>query len=263
VPALRHACYRKSRVATIPLAVSVALHRALGTWRKQVEAFVALTEFQKSLMIRAGLPAGRVFVKPNSCAEPSKIFPYDQRADRIVFVGRLAPEKGIGDLITAWLAWGPAAPELRIIGGGPLRASLEHRTRSAAARNVRFLGHLPAADALAEIGNARLLVVPSICYEGFPMVIAEAFARATPVAVSDAGPLPHIVTDRGAGVTFRAGDPASLLRQVRRVRDDDACGGLSVAARVAFETSCSESASFTTLERIYTGAVQNRVGPAA
>src|SRR5690606_11318864 len=49
-----HGCYRNSRAATLPLAISVELHRALGTWTKQVDAFICLSEFQRELMISAG-----------------------------------------------------------------------------------------------------------------------------------------------------------------------------------------------------------------
>ncbi|MBK9198592.1 MAG: glycosyltransferase [Betaproteobacteria bacterium] len=65
LPALQHGCYRNSRLATVPLALNVALHRAAGTWAHQVDAFIALTEFQRQRVVDAGLPASRVFVKPN------------------------------------------------------------------------------------------------------------------------------------------------------------------------------------------------------
>jgi hypothetical protein len=48
LPAMRHGCYRGSRVATAPLAFSVWLRRAMGTWRDQVDAFVALSDFQRN-----------------------------------------------------------------------------------------------------------------------------------------------------------------------------------------------------------------------
>ena len=64
-PALRYGCYRNSRLSTLPLAFSVALHRNLGTWTRHVDAFIALTKFQRETMVAAGLPEGLVHVKPN------------------------------------------------------------------------------------------------------------------------------------------------------------------------------------------------------
>jgi len=106
------------------------------------------------------------------------------------------------------------APELRIVGD---RASVA-RWRASHARQVReanFLGRLPSSAAENEIANARLLILPSIWFEGFPMVLREAFAFGTPAAVSDSGPLPRIVEDGRTGVVFRAGDHESLLHRVR------------------------------------------------
>lgn len=62
--ALRFACYRNSRLATLPMAAMISLHHALGTWQKYVDAFIALTSFQEEKMISAGLPAeiGRAHV---------------------------------------------------------------------------------------------------------------------------------------------------------------------------------------------------------
>jgi len=58
-PALRYGCYRNSRAATIPLAAGVALHRGLGTYVRDVDAFIALTRFQKSVLVRVrGNPLG-------------------------------------------------------------------------------------------------------------------------------------------------------------------------------------------------------------
>ena len=66
LPALRHGCYRGSRVATLPLAAMIALHRGLGTWQRHVDAFIALTAFQRDKLVAAGLPAPRVHLKPHS-----------------------------------------------------------------------------------------------------------------------------------------------------------------------------------------------------
>ncbi|HNC14233.1 MAG TPA: glycosyltransferase, partial [Cyclobacteriaceae bacterium] len=84
-PSLQHGCYRNSRLATLPLAANVALHRNLGTWTKQVDAFIALTEFQRERMIEAGLPASLVHVKPNFYPGNPVMSPWPERRDNVVF----------------------------------------------------------------------------------------------------------------------------------------------------------------------------------
>jgi glycosyltransferase involved in cell wall biosynthesis len=110
LPALQHGCYRNSRLATVPLALNVALHRAAGTWAHQVDAFIALTEFQRQRVVDAGLPASRVFVKPNFYPGNPAVVPWGQRQPYVVFAGRLTAEKGVATLIRAWQLWGPRRP---------------------------------------------------------------------------------------------------------------------------------------------------------
>jgi glycosyltransferase involved in cell wall biosynthesis len=251
-PAVRHACYRGSRTATMPIALGVGLHRMLGTWTKHVDAFIALTEFQREKMVAAGLPAELVHVKPNFFPGDPPTRPWHERLDAVVFVGRLSAEKGVRALIRAWLDWGPSAPELRIVGDGELRGEVERLAAGSPEIPIRFLGQLSGDAAQSEIARARLLVLPSEWFEGFPMVIREAFAFGTPVAASDIGPLPSIVKSGVSGILFPSGDSRALRDAVR---DAWASNGtlqrLGYGARQAFEAHYTEDANYTTLMDIY------------
>jgi glycosyltransferase involved in cell wall biosynthesis len=252
-PSLQHGCYRNSRVATLPLAMSVALHRFIGTWTKEVDAFIALSDFQRQRMAEAGLPLAKVHVKPNFYPGLPPVLPWCQRTPYVVFVGRLSAEKGVVSLLRAWGAWGPGAPELRLVGDGDLKARLE---QMASGLPVRFLGQLSSAKAQEQIAGARLLILPSECYEGFPMVVREAFAFGTPVGISDIGPLPSIVTHGTNGVVFIPADPQSLLCQVRAAWETPGLlEQLAYGARAEFETRYTEVTNYETLLSIYRHAV--------
>ena len=253
-PALRHACYRNSRVATLPLAAGVALHRALGTWTHEVDAFITLSEFQRRLMVGAGLPAEKVHIKPNFVAGNPPVVDWDQRGNYAIFVGRLSSEKGLRTLLQAWRQWGAGAPELRIVGDGPMRAELE---AEAAGSSIRFLGRLENGATRAQIGAARLLIMPSEWIETFGLALAEAFAFGTPVAVSDIGPLSTIARDGQEGVVFPPGDAPRLLHTVRRAwNDPELLRRLGGSARLAFETLYNEAANFRDLMQVYERAMQ-------
>jgi glycosyltransferase involved in cell wall biosynthesis len=253
LPALQHGCYRNSRLATVPLALNVALHRAAGTWAHQVDAFIALTEFQRERVVDAGLPAGRVFVKPNFYPGNPAVVPWAQRQPYVVFAGRLTKEKGLAALVRAWQLWGPEAPELRVLGGGELRGELE---AMAAGLPVRFLGQVDAAEAQRQIAEASLLVLPSECFEGFPMVVREAFAFGTPAAVSDLGPLPSIVRHGESGVVFKAANADSLLQTVRTAWQAPAVlQNLGQGARQAYDALYNEDANYQALMQIYEQAM--------
>ena len=253
LPSLRYSCYRRSRVATLPLAVSTVLHRFLRTWERDIEVFIVLTEFQRDLMISAGLPEDKIAIKPNFSPGKPQSVPWSQRKDRVVFVGRLSPEKGVEDLIDAWLTWGENAPELRIIGDGPLLNTL--RQRAEGRRNVVFLGHVAAEVVVVELAQAKLLVLPSM-FETFGLVLIEAFQTGTPVCVSNRGPLPRIAFD-ARGIVFRAGDPLDLLAKVKSVwGDQERLTLMSEASIRCFEARYSERVSYDALISIYERAIE-------
>ncbi len=252
-PSLVHGCYRSSRLATLPVAAGIALHRSLGTWAKHVDAFIALSAFQRDRMVAAGLPGCCTYVKPNFFPGNPAVIPWQERRHSVVFVGRVSDEKGVATLLRAWTAWGSEAPELRLVGDGPLREKLSRRYSGPA---VRFLGQLSSAAAHDEIARARLLVLPSQWFEGFPMVIAEAFAFGTPVSVSRIGPLPDIVGDEFANLVFEPNDPDALLRTVRQAwADGERLQAQSAAARRVFETQLSSEGNYQALMRIYRSAI--------
>ena len=202
-----HRCYRGSRPATAVVASMLAVHRRRGTFAERVDAYIALSDFARSRFAAGGLPAERIFVKPNF-ADPGGA-PRREAGDAALFVGRLAPEKGPFTLLRAWQELGDRVP-LRIAGDGPLAEDLRRGAARAGLAHVSFLGRLPRAGVLAEMRRARFLVFPSECYENFPLAIAEAFACATPVVASRLGAMREIVEDGRTGLHFEPGDPADL-----------------------------------------------------
>jgi glycosyltransferase involved in cell wall biosynthesis len=258
MPALRYGCYRKSRIATLPVAYSIALHNSIGTWRTQVDAFIAVTEFQRDKLIAVGLPRDRVHVKPNFFSGAPPVLPWESRRAAL-YVGRLSAEKGVEYLLRAWLEMGATAPPLRIIGEGPLRGSLEQLAKSRGASNIEFVGRVAPDVAVDEVSRARLLFVPSICYEGFPVVLQEAFAAGTPPAVSRIGPLPFIVQHGVNGLVFEGRDSGSIAELVRRTWDDEALlRRLSAGARESFQANYTEEINHRRLREIYAAASARR-----
>ncbi|WPL10857.1 glycosyltransferase family 4 protein [Thiorhodovibrio litoralis] len=253
LPALYYGCYRDSHIATVPLALSVVLHRAIGTWTRQVEAFIALSDFQRGLMSSAGLPLAKVHVKPNFFPEIPEVITWKARHGYVVFVGRLSQEKGLVCLLQAWAGWGPSAPELRIVGEGNLRPTLE---KMASGLPVRVLGQMPGTATQAQIAGANLLVLPSECFEGFPMVVPEAFAFGTPVAVSNLGPLPSIVSSGENGLVFEPSTPNSLLEVVRSAwQTPGLLERLGQHARAEFKKKYTEDVNYSRLIKIYESAI--------
>ena len=220
LPAIRHACYRDSRAATVVLAAMLASHRALGTWTRKVARFIALSEFSRQVFVAGGLPAGRIVVKPNFVADPlgadadagdgegmAEGTGAPAREAVLLFAGRLVADKGIATLA----AIAAAAPELRIrvLGAGPQRALLEGLP------NVELLGEQPAAGVRREMLRAAALVLPSAGHENFPRSLVEASALGLPVFASDQGALREIVVDGETGWLLPSGDGAAWVGAIR------------------------------------------------
>lgn len=116
-----------------------------------------------------------------------------------LFVGRLEYIKGVHNLIKAFRS----KPEydLLIAGDGEYRETLE--TQAKDCPNIKFLGRLDR-EGLAEVyRSAVAVIVPSICYETFGIIIIEAFSHKTPVIVNDLGALPEVVDDSSGGFVYK------------------------------------------------------------
>jgi glycosyltransferase involved in cell wall biosynthesis len=253
--ALRFGCYRSSRVATLPIANSIAIHKMIGTWQKKVDAFIAFSEFQREKLVAAGLPSDRLFVKPQVISDVPELVPWDRRDDTVVYVGRLTPEKGVVHLVKAWIDLGVDAPNLRIVGDGPLRATLEKMAVTEGARSIAFLGAVPPDQAMREISLAKLVIIPSTGYEGFPLVLLDALALGTPCAVSNLGSLPTIIQEGLNGLVFKAEDHAAIAQLIRFVWGDHSLlVRLSNGARASFEERYTEGLNHRRLMDIYSDA---------
>lgn len=257
-PALRHGCYRGSRLATAPLAAAIALHRALGTLTRHVDAFIVFTEFQRDLAVRAGLPAQRIHIRPNFHPNPPASSASWALRRGALYVGRLAEEKGVPVLLEAWRRWGEAAPHLTLAGDGPDRSRLEALARDAGlATRVRFLGRVSPDQIERLLRETQVLVVPSIWFEGYPLVVREAFASGVPVAASRLGPLATIVEDGRSGIHFAAGNAEELATRLRAAFDTPGrLEALGTGARRVFEETLTVEAGYASLRTVYTAAAE-------
>ena len=247
---VRHGCYRQSRVASAGASAMVGAHRALGTWSRLVDVYVTLTEFARGKLVEAGLPADRVRVKPNFLQCPPEIG--DGSGGYALFVGRLAPEKGVGTLLEAWDQLGSAL-ELVVVGDGPIEGDVAAAVARGA--HVRWLGRQPRERVHELVGAARLLVFPSEWYETFGRVAMEAFAAGTPVVAARIGAVAEVVEDGRTGLHFRPGDAADLADRVTWALDHpDEWGAMRVAARQRFDALYTAEKNYQMLMALYDAA---------
>jgi len=158
---------------------------------------------------------------------------------RLLYVGRIAREKGVEVLLDAFARIRealPGAPPVLTIAGYDYRGGVygDQFRRGVQAQPyadaVTFAGHVPYGPALFDLYDAHdVLVLPSFT-EGFPQVILEAMARGVPVVATSVGGVPRVLEDRVNGRLVTPGDAAAVARAVcDLVRDE------TVADRLATE----------------------------
>jgi glycosyltransferase involved in cell wall biosynthesis len=253
---VQHGCYRGSALLSIPPAGTIALHDRMQTWTRAVDLFLALNEFARARFVRGGLPPDRIVVKPNFVPDPGRRSQPAASSATVLYVGRLAPEKGVEALIEAWRQLGDGRLELVIVGDGPLRHRLERRPTA----GLRFEGELPADAVRRRMLGARALVLPSVWFEGQPMAVLEALAAGLPVLGSDIGAVPELLGPLGRDWLARPGDVGSWAAALRGLGDGERVAAASVEARRLYERSFSATTAVGALEDAYHLAQRRRWG---
>lgn len=246
-PAIRHGCYRGSRAASAVVSGIHGLHDLLRTWDKTVDLFATPSEFASRKFVEGGFSPTRLRVIPTFVDPDPGVGSGD--GGFAVFVGRLAPEKGLNTVLKAWQQQGLSIP-LRIIGDGPLADLAQRGARENA--HVEWLGERRWRDTLSIIGRATCLIMPSVGYETFGRTIIEGFAVGTPVIASRLGPSIDLIDDQRTGWLFTAGDAADLADRVRTVcSDPELQRRTRVAARAQYEAHYSRDGALENLVAIY------------
>ncbi len=184
----------------------------------QVDAFISPSRFTMHKHREYGLELPMVHLpyflpRSEEDAESREDLP-DQNRPYFLFVGRLEKIKGLQNLIEVFKNYDKA--DLLVAGDGDYGPTL--RQQAAGMTNIKFLGRLNHAQLRSLYRGAHAVIVPSICYEVFGIIIIEAFALATPVIAHDLGALPEVIEDSGGGFTYR--DTAGLVEAMDRFMDE-------------------------------------------
>jgi glycosyltransferase involved in cell wall biosynthesis len=252
-PAIKHGCYRHSRVASVPVVAALATHKILGTTKNHLDAAIVLSDFARQKLSESGLPLDRMYIKSNFVDPDPGL--RNGSGGYFVHLGRLETDKGTSTLLRAWsLLEDP--PPLKIAGSGHLEA--EVAAVAARSRAIEFLGQVAHGEVLDLLGEALAVIVPSQNYEGFPKIIAESFAVGTPVIASDLGSVAEIVEDGTTGFLFPPGDAQALADCVRSSMADNGLSALRSRVRAKFVNEYGADANYRRLMEIYSAAIEWR-----
>lgn len=203
------------------------LARKFGLFHS-VSHFITPSDFVRSwLMQHAGILLNKITIVPNPIAMPRHILPYDPET-RIVlgYIGRFSPEKGV---------------DMAIQAGHKLEIPLELAGNATGYSNpcpdskwITFLGHVPTENVSSFYNRIRLLIVPSIWFETFGLVVAEAMAHGVPVIASRIGAIEEMIEEGFNGCFFEPGNQLELEDRIMMLwNQPDQLRCMSENARIA------------------------------
>ena len=250
--AVRKRVYRGSYLGTFVLVLMIELHKRLGTWKRVVDGYIALTEFSKEKYIDAGWPRNKFYVKPNFVHDVDQYQRVSPDSPFALYVGRLSEEKGIEFILDGFKGSGL---NLKIAGDGPLRSIVENNSSG----NIEYLGALDRSDIAELMAKASCLVMASTWYEGFPMVIVEAFRSGLPAIVPKLGNMEAVVDDGTTGLHYNPGEREQFVNVVRScMYNHELSLRLSTGAREAFLSKYSAGINRQQLLDIYDTVIQKK-----
>lgn len=247
-----HKCYRNSASQTLAVVLIGAIHKLIGTWKKRVNKYICLTEFQKNKIMESSLnlKEDQIDVKPNFVFDRG--FEINGRNSFYIYVGRIDIEKGVGTMIEAFVGTGY---KLRIIGEGSNEEYIKKLCESS--ENIEFLGARDHDFVMMQMKIAKGLIFPSKIYEGFPMVIAEALSCGTPVITSDIGSQAEIIKDGENGLHFKTGDHKDLRKKVKELFEYNNTA-IYENSRKSYKNLYNENINYSQLINIYKELIKTR-----
>lgn len=200
------------------------LYRAtgfMGRRLREVDRFIAMSRFSRDKHHEFGfehpmevLP----YFLPDPPPEEDPFSEPDEGPPRerpyFLFVGRLEKIKGLDDVIPLFERFPDA--DLVVAGDGEHGAAL--RALAGDSTRVEFVGRVPFEVLRRYYRHARALIVPSVCFETFGIILIEAFSLGTPVIARRLGPFPEIVETADAGELFETDE--ELLAAMERIQSD-------------------------------------------
>jgi glycosyltransferase involved in cell wall biosynthesis len=248
-PGILHGCYRGSVGQSAVVSAMSAVHRLAGTWDNHVDRYITLTENSRRICVAGGLAASKIAVKANFTEDQHVAGTLDGPRQGALFVGKLTDDKGLGVIVQAWE--GSSVP-LRILGVG----AWQERLKTA---GFHADGQQPQTVVAEAMRRAEVLIVPSLWYETFGLVVIEAFAAGLPVVASNHGALADLIEDGVTGLLIRPNDAEDLRAKVAwAVAHPEAMRQMGRQARQRYLERYTPAANLPQLEAIYAAAIAAR-----
>lgn len=253
-------CFKNSGLFSRVLAASYAFHKKLKTFSNKIDRYIVINPLQQQFLLNSGIPKEKIFAKPNfllgfSDATP---IPFEQRENFYLYVGRLSEEKGIRDLVEAFIQNGKP---LKIVGDGPLadwikeriQGSVHEKSQDHTKSNIEYLAAVPRESLAQLYQSCAALILPSRWFEGQPMTVIEAQSKGTIVIAADSANMRGMISYGEDGYLY-AINPVNQLNEVISIfeaRSRETKDALSKAAYGRFQRSYTINQHINALKLLY------------
>lgn len=240
--AVKHGCYRNSKIQTIPVVAMQKIHKAMGTYKRL--NYIFLTEFNKNKMVPLLNPKGQVFIKTNFVKTTELLTNITVDKNKFIFVGRLDEYKGIDFLLEFFKEHKEIS--LHIYGNG----SLEEKVQAAAneCENIKYMGFKPHHEMDKDWQTSCALIFSGLLYEGQPMTIIESMAKGVPIICTDIGNPATLIEPGVTGEYFKMGDTKTLQAAIISVQANKEKLSINVIKQ---SQQYGEEKNYKTLTKIY------------
>jgi glycosyltransferase involved in cell wall biosynthesis len=239
------------------LAQKIFLPFAIYWLKKEstnIDAFLAHTRLEKSWLINKGIKEDLIkVIKPPLIS--SKLFLYEPRepsnSNRLLYVGRVVPKKGLHILLRAL----SLVNDAELVIAGPYETQYFEKLQRLLAKlkledRVKFKGKVTEEEKIDLMSNCSVLVCPTLA-DYHPIVLLEAQALGVPVIATKVGAIPEIVLDGETGLLVKPNDELELSKAIETLLNNDAlCLSFSRKAR-EFAENFTVERSVEKLERLY------------
>ncbi len=247
---LKNLCVKDEFLPTLTRTLSLMTHNMIKIY-DYVDAYICTCSFMKRVMIEGGFPEHKLHII-NSFVNSKKYEPNYKNGDYILYFGRISPEKGLDYLLKAKAKMKHTIP-LHIIGDASdteYIKSLKNYVLNNNMTDVTFSGFKKPDELKKFIGEAKFVVIPSICADNSPVSAIESMAIGKPLIGSDMGGITDQIT-KETGFLVPPKDVNLLAEKMDfLVENDEIVDKMSRNARINFEENFSEKQHYTKLKKI-------------
>lgn len=213
IACIKNRCIHGSLVKSVIGVMESKLYSWLATYKK-VDLFVCPSNFLESKLLSARKYYKGKTKTIHNFINKEKFANNNRKEDSyIVFVGRLSKEKGIENI--AGVA--KLLPEYNFVvaGSGPDEDILK------GVENIKLAGFLTGGELTELMGNAKVLLVPSVCYENCPLSILEAHCMGVPVVTMNSGGMAELVKDGVTGTLLNDPTPEGIALNLKETIENE------------------------------------------